>query len=76
MAGAGEFVCHPSNLSTGTLKVPKAFKCPSGDGAISEPKDMAGTDLAIKIMLDRPGLGPRKNSRPQDAEIQSIPSYW
>ncbi len=76
IAGAGEFVCHPSNLSTGTLIITKAFKCPSGDGAISELKDMAGTDLAIKTMLDARDWARERLPGLKGAEIQSIRSYW
>ena len=76
IAGAGEFICHPSDLSTAKLTVPKAFSCSSGDGAIWEPNDMGGTDLMIKKMLDARDWARERIPGLKGAEIQSIRSFW
>ena len=75
-AEVGEFVCHPKDIGLGKVTVIKAFKNPSRDGAFSEPKDFAKTDLAIKTMLDAQDWVRERLPGLKGARIKSIWSHW
>ena len=74
----GEFLCHPKNTCSAKLTWIKPFRNQSGEKAISEPRDVAGTDLAIETMLDARDWIRRRipDLQKSGTRIRSIHSWW
>lgn len=71
-----EFVCHPKDVGVGKVTAVKAFKYLSRDRGLSEPQDVAKSDLAIKTMLEAQDWVRTRLPGLKGARIKSILSYW
>lgn len=69
-------MCHPKDVGVGKVTAIKAFKYRSGNGDLSEPQDVAKSDLAIKTMLEAQDWVRTRLPGLKGARIKAIRSYW